>query len=121
MMVGELSVSFCQRKNGETSLLIDLWSYPDGTCNLVVALPVSSPGGEDVFPCAPSQLSAVLEGRVFSLTGAHGSIVIEKSVDRVCAQYTCLTTSRSVRHCLPVDDFRRAVDALAEGSIGYVA
>lgn len=120
-MIGELAVSFCGRKAGETSLCIDLWSYEDGSCNLVVSTAVGATEHELVFPCAPHQLDAVLSGKALFVKNTEGSILIEKCGDTVCAEYVSLRSGRNVKQCLPFEEFERGVNSLLSGTIGYLA
>jgi len=120
-MIGELAVSFCERKVGETCLCIDLWSYPDGTCNLVVSALIGSADYELSFPCVPHQLDGVVKGRSLYTENDEGSILVEKCGEQICAEYSSLKSGRSIRQCIPSEEYRRAVDSLMTGTIGYLA
>ena len=120
-MVGELAVSFCERKKEESGMCIDIWSYPDGTCNIVVSAVIGSKLHELSFPCAPYQFEDVLKGKPFSTSNEDGSILIEKCSDAVCAEYESLKSGCKARQCMPLENFHRAVDSLLNGAIGYLA
>jgi len=120
-MVGKLAVSFCERKDNEACLCIDLWAYPDGTCNLVVSAVIGAVDYELSFPCAPHQLEAVVDGRTLYTENDQGSILVEKCGEQVCAQYESSMSGRKLRQCVALVEFSQAVDSLVAGSVGYLA
>ena len=120
-MVGKLAVSFCERQAGESCLCIDLWSYPDGTCNLVVSSMIGLVDHELAFPCAPYQLDLVTSGQPLRIIRDEGSIVVDWCDGEVRAKYTSHMSGRCFRQCIALEEYRNAVDLLMTGTVGYLA
>lgn len=119
-MIGELAVSFCE-KEGRRAVCLDLWSYPDGTYNLVLENFAPEGSQEMAFPCALHQLQNVLEGKPFVADNAKGAISIERCGELVCAEYGPIDGGRGFRHCIPFIKYREAIDALQANAVGYLA
>lgn len=120
-MTGVLAVSFCERKAGSGSVCLDLWSYPDGTYNLVVEHFAETGRVEASFPCSLYQLAGVLQKRPFTMETEEGSVVVEVCTDAVCAEFNSPSGKGSFRHCISIEEYRRAIEALELNTIGYVA
>jgi hypothetical protein len=86
-MVGKLIVTFCERGELGTHKAIELWAYPDGTMNLVVARDDQGEGSESSFPCALSQLWKVSENRRVELEHEDARVRIERRGSLVCASF----------------------------------
>ena len=120
-MIGELAVSFCDRKDGDVGMCIDIWTYPDSTCNIVVSFRTGSVLEEFVFPSAPHQLEQILEGKPLLISVGDRSIKIEAADGWVCAECQISSTAATVRQCVYDDVYRRAIEHLVAGSLGYLA
>jgi len=120
-LIGELAVSFCENKAEDTGMCIDIWSYPDGTCNVVVSARVGSVVNEFVFPSAPYQLIQVIEGNPFFASQSGYSIQIEHCNGLVCAQCDAPEHDLSIQKCVSLDSFRIAMAHLQAGAVGYLA
>jgi len=120
-MVGELAVSFCERKVGQECVCLDVWSYPDGTYNLVV----DNFGGIDghglSFPCAFHQLAGVLTGRPLVSQSPAGIVTIDRCGGSICAEFEPSDGQTPFRHCIAAEEYDRAMDALEANVIGYLA
>ena len=102
-------------------MCIDIWSYPDSTCNVVVSAVIGSKLHELSFPCAPYQFEDVIKGKALKTSNDEGSIVISSCGENVCAEYESLNSGCKVRQCLPLERYRRAIELLLTGVIGYLA
>ena len=120
-MVGVLAVSFCGRRSVDGSICLDLWSYPDGTYNLVVEHQNDKGKVEAAFPCSLGQLAGVLSRRPLSISSEDGEVIVEFCGDAVCAEFGAHAGAGSFRYCIPVDDYRRAIESLEYNVIGYGA
>jgi hypothetical protein len=120
-MVGELAVSFCERKAGQVSTYLDLWSYPDGTYNLVIENFGGADQQELSFPCAFHQLAGVLGGKPLISQNESGMVVIDRCGNSVCAEFQPFDSPEQFRHCIPLEEYRHAIDALESNVIGYLA
>ena len=120
-MIGVLAVSFCGRRSGDSSVCLDLWSYPDGTYNLVVEYDGETGKIEASFPCSLGQLAGVLMRRPLTISGDQGEVTVEACTESVCAQFEWPNGSGGFRHCVPTEEYRKAIEALEYNVIGYVA
>jgi hypothetical protein len=118
-MVGVLAVSFCDRREGQAGVCLDLWSYPDGTYNLVMEN--FGKEGEFAFACALHQLAAPLKGNSFTAQNEVGVLQIERCSDQVCAEFVPFDLSQTFRHCIAADEYRMAIEALEANAVGYLA
>src|SRR5580704_12122411 len=108
-MVGVLAVSFCERKVGQAGVCLDLWSYPDGTYNLVMENYGGQGQSEIAFPCALHQLSGPLLHKPFTCQNDDGVLQIEKCGNQVCASYEPFDGDGSFRHCIAFDEYEEAI------------
>ena len=120
-MVGELAVSFCDRKADQVCVYLDVWSYPDGSFNLVLENLEGSSPREIAFPCALHQLAGVLKGKPFVNEGPLGSITVDRCRGSVCAEFKPAGEKEAFKHCIPMEEFCSAIDALESRSLGYLA
>ena len=120
-MVGVLAVSFCGRRSEDGSICLDLWSYPDGTYNLVVEHVRDTVKVEAAFPCSLGQLAGVLNRRPLSVSSDQGEVLVETCAEAVCAEFRVTGKAEEFRYCIPMDDYRRALESLEYNVIGYVA
>jgi len=120
-MVGVLAVSFCDRGAGQESVCLDLWSYPDGTYNLVLENHGDEGKVEVSFPCALYQLIAIKRGTMFVSQNDLGFVEIDRCEDKVCAQFIPFSGPGGFRYCIRFDEYRSAIEALEDNVIGYVA
>jgi hypothetical protein len=120
-MIGVLAVSFCERKEGEASVCLDLWAYPDGSYNLVIEN-FGGEGEKDLsFPCALHQLAGPLYNKVFTSQDEDGILQIERCDNSVCAEFTPFDDRDGFRHCIPFEDYQLAIEALETNAVGYLA
>ena len=108
-MVGTLVWTSCERGAEQNLRYLELWSYPDGTLNLV-AISEGAEGCEHAFPVCVEQLQGILEGHTMHLRCEHLDLLLERSDDRVCAH--CKSESRSWTHCVAVSEFADIVEDL---------
>ena len=120
-MIGELAVSFCDRKIGQGSVCLDLWSYPDGTYNLVIENFVGPAKNELSFPCAFHQLAGLLDSRALVTQNDAGVLAIEQCGGTVCAEFVPFEGHGGFRHCVGAEEYRMAIAALESDSVGYLA
>src|ERR1700722_8703304 len=111
-MIGHLAVSFCDRKPGQTSGCLDLWSYPDGSYNLVM----ENFGGEGTrelaFPCALHQLAGPLHQKNFVSQTEEGILEIGRCGDTICAEFNPFDGRGKFRHCIGFEEYEAAISAL---------
>jgi len=120
-MVGELAVSFCDRSAGRTSVCLDLWSYPDGTYNLVMEN-IGDGGTQELsFPCALHQLAGLLDRKSLVSQNEIGVVSIERCGDSVCAEFMPFDGKDGFRHCVGLEEYRHAITALEANTVGYLA
>jgi hypothetical protein len=86
-MVGKLIVTFCEREKWGSHKAIELWAYPDGTLNLVVARGGQDEGSESSFPCMISQLWNVLEGHPVEFEHGDAHVTIDECEGLICASF----------------------------------
>jgi hypothetical protein len=120
-MIGKLAVSFCGRQIGQPVVCLDLWSYPDGTYNLVVEQGGKSKNGDFCFPCSLPQLAGILDRKSLTTCNGLGSVHIERCGEAVCAAFEDALGEPAFRHCIPIDEYRRAIEALESNVVGYLA
>lgn len=120
-MLGVLAVSFCERNGNDAHVCLDLWTYPDGTYNLVMENFGGEGGQELSFACTLHQLSRPLHNRTFTCQDANGVLQIERCGDYVCADFAPFDDRDRFRHCIHIDTYRAALQALECNVIGYVA
>lgn len=120
-MIGVLAVSFCDRKAGQAGVCLDLWSYPDGTYNLVMENFGGQRERELAFPCALHQLALPLNGKSFTSQNSIGVLQIERCGEQVCAEFVPFDLKHTFRHCIPSEEYRLAIEALEAREIGYLA
>ncbi len=119
-MVGTLAVSFCDKGEGQP-VCLDLWSYPDGTFNLVLDNFQPEGSNQIAFPCALHQLSGVLKDRTFMSENGAGTVEIVRCGDVVCAEFNPTGGHSPFRHCIPVAAYGAAIQALEAHAVGYLA
>lgn len=107
-MLGTLLWTGCEKTSKEKIQTLELWSFPDGTLNLV-----ANHGGpvedEHTFPICIEQLDGVLRGRVLTLRSDDDvRLTVEHTHHRVCADYR--SGDETWKHCVPVDEFRDVVE-----------
>jgi len=120
-MVGQLAVSFCERKEGETCVCLDVWAYPDGTYNLVIENFGTCTDREFAFPCSFHQLAGVLSRKSLVSESEVGMVTIERCGSFVCAQFDSSEGQDGFSHCIGFEEFRRAIEALESDAVGYLA
>jgi hypothetical protein len=120
-MIGELAVSFYDRRAGQASVCLDLWSYPDGTYNLVME-DIGDDGNEEFsFPCALHQLAGILDRKPLVNQNEAGVLSIERCGTSVCAEFMPFDGKNGFRYCIGLDEYGRAIEALEASAIGYLA
>ena len=120
-MVGKLAVSFCERRTGAPSVYLDLWAYPDGTYNLVMENFCGDIQQEYSFPCAMHQLVGLLERKPLESESDAGVLLVERCGNSVCAEFDPKDGRPSFRHCIAIEDYRMAIEALESHTVGYLA
>ena len=120
-MIGKLAVSFCERRVGQASVCLDLWSDPDGTYNLVVEHRDGAAHLEYAFPCSLPQLSGILDRKTLTTCADNGSIHLGRCGDSVCAEFEDVLGEPVFRHCIPIEEYRCAIEALESNAVGYLA
>ena len=101
-MIGNLVWTGCERSADSRLQFLELWSYPDGTLNIVAANEAHD-DCEHTFPIAVEQLEGILRGRPLQLHCAHVCLKLEAIDDRVCS--TCQTQFESWTQCVPLGEF----------------
>jgi len=120
-MVGELAVSFCERRAGQACVCVDLWSYPDGTYNLVVEHSGVDAKQEYSFPCSFQQLAGILDRKPLTSSNEFGSVLVERCGDSVCAQFETEGEDAGFRYCISVEAYKKGIEALEANDVGYLA
>src|ERR1700722_18077648 len=120
-MVGVLAVSFCDRRAGQGGVCLDLWSYPDGTFNLVIENYGGEKGKELAFPCALHQLAGPLLNKPFMSENDEGVLQIERCGNQVCAEFVPSHSRKGFRYCIGLDEYQQAIEALESWEVGYLA
>jgi len=121
IMVGELAVSFCERQPGQACVCLDLWSYPDGTYNLVIENFCDDGDQELAFPCAFHHLAGVLNRKPLVSESEVGTVTVERCGEDVCAEFQPSGDRNGFRQCISIGEYRRAIDALEAHALRYFA
>lgn len=120
-MIGSLAVSFCEKKEGHVAVCLDLWSYPDGTYNLVLDNFRTEGHREISFPCTLDRLTAIAKGKGFVAENEAGVVNIERCGEQVCADFQPFDGTGEFRHCIELRAYCQAMDALRDHAVGYLA
>jgi len=120
-MIGNLAVSFCDRGAGANGVCLDLWSYPDGTYNLVIENFAGDADKELVFPCVLHQLAGPLDQKSFVSENEEGKLEISRCEELVCAEFVPFDGREGFRHCIPQEEYQLAIAALEANTSGYLA
>jgi hypothetical protein len=107
IMVGELLTAFCERSIAGTLKAFELWTYPDGTLNIVVVSEDDRGKQEACFPCAAHQLQAVIDGKQLQLDNGSETLRLIRLDDFVSAEF-----SGGWRQCLEVEALQDALDRM---------
>lgn len=112
-MLGSLLMTFLDKSGDAPLRWLELWGYPDGTLNLVIA---SDEEGVDVeyhFPCAPYHLREVVEGCPFQVSSKEGFVLLDRKDEHISASFQ-RSGEQGWQYAIPISDFRSAVDELSE-------
>ena len=111
-MVGTLVVTFCDRGHEGPARWLEVWSFPDGSLNLVIASSDATVSEEYVFPCAAHTLAAAAAGCDYQVSGPSGWVFLRAEGNRMCAEFRRHEDNRGWIQCIPLAEFREAIEAV---------
>lgn len=111
-MTGRLAATFFGRAPKKRAVFFELWAYPDGTFNLVLADPQGDGRDEIFMPCSLPQLVGLTRGGRLSFHHEDGVLSVFVSDNRVCAERYSPAFDRRFRICIDGDEFRHAIELL---------
>jgi hypothetical protein len=110
-MIGKLVITFCERSAAGPPKALELWSFPDGTLNIVVASDSEQRQTEWSFPCAIEQLQSVLFGKPLILRDSEDRpMQLARVDDRICATYSAF--GENWRQCIDVVELQQVFGEL---------